>query len=211
MMNRMRAGLAPVLLTLLTLLLVAASPAGANVQSPDEVVREVAGNLLDALGENSDAYRDNPEQLEELVRRDLLPALDVEYSARLILGRAGRGATPEQITAFADTMAEVLISRYATGMLEYQDRRQLEVLPLRGELNERATRVRTRVQTTNGAFIPVDYVFRKTDDGWKAFDVIVEGISYVTTYRNQIQPQVQESGIDAVTERLARGEIELSE
>ncbi len=173
MRNRMRAGLA---LALLALLLAATSPAGANVQNPDEVVREVAGNLLDALGENGDAYRDNPEQLEELVRRDLLPALDVEYSARLILGRAGRGATPEQITAFADTMAEVLISRYATGMLEYQDRRQLEVLPLRGELNERATRVRTRVQTTKGAFNPVDYLLRKTDDGRKALDVIVDGI-----------------------------------
>ena len=207
MSNQIRVGLTCALLSLL----LAAMPAGATLQSPEEVVREVAGNLLDALGENGDAYRANPELLQELVREDLLPALDVEYSARLILGRAGRGASPEQISAFADTMSEVLIERYATGMLEYRNREQLEVLPLRGDLNERATRVRTRVRTLNGAFIPVDYVFRKTDDGWKAFDVIVEGISYVTTYRNQIMPQVQESGIDAVTERLARGDLELSE
>jgi phospholipid transport system substrate-binding protein len=200
------------LLALLTLLgtLLLAAPAVAQ-ETPEDVVRRVAGDLLESLEQNKASYEADPAQLESLVRQDLLPALDVEYSARLILGRAGRSATPEQITAFADTMSEVLIERYATGMLEYEGRERMEILPQRGELNERATRVRTRVRTTNGAQVPVDYVFRKTDDGWKAFDVIVEGISYVTTYRNQIVPQVTESGIEAVTERLARGELKLGE
>ena len=199
----------PVLATFLVALLLA-GPAAAQ-ETPEDVVRRVAGDLLESLEQNKTEYEADPAQLETLVRQDLLPALDVEYSARLILGRAGRDATPEQITAFADTMSEVLIERYATGMLEYEGRERMEILPQRGELNERATRVRTRVRTTNGAQVPVDYVFRKTEDGWKAFDVVVEGISYVTTYRNQIVPQVTESGIDAVTERLARGELKLGE
>lgn len=199
-------------LALTTLLagLMLTGPAAAQ-ETPEEVVRRVAGDLLESLEQNQAAYQSDPARLEALVRQDLLPALDVKYSARLILGRAGRGATPEQIEAFANTMSDVLIERYATGMVEYRGREQLEVLPQRGELNERATRVRTRVKTNNGTQIPVDYVFRKTDDGWKAFDVIVEGISYVTTYRNQIMPQVTESGIDAVTQRLARGELELGD
>jgi phospholipid transport system substrate-binding protein len=200
------------LAALLTLLAALLFVDGALAQeTPEDVVRRVAGDLLESLEQNKAVYQADPGQLEELVRRDLLPALDIEYSARLILGRAGRSATPEQIAAFASTMSDVLIERYSTGMLEYQGRERMEVLPQRGELNERATRVRTRVRTTNGAQVPVDYVFRKTDEGWKAFDVIVEGISYVTTYRNQIVPQVTESGIDAVTERLARGDLKLGE
>ncbi len=192
-------------------LLLSLAPLGAAAQTgPEELVRQVAGDLLQKMNENDAAYRSDPTLLHELVRTDLLPVMDVVYSARLILGRAGRDASDEQIQAFADTMSEVLIERYASGMTEYRNREQLEVLPLRGELNDRATRVRTRVKTPSGTQVPVDYVFRKTEDGWKAFDVIVEGISYVTTYRNQIVPQVQELGIDAVTERLARGEIELS-
>ena len=187
------------------------SAAVADDQSPEDLIRSVAGNLLQKIGANEDQYRANPELLQDLVRTDLLPTMDVRYSARLILGRAGRGISDEQLTAFANTMSEVLISRYADGMLEYRNRDQLQVLPLRGELNEKAQRVRTRVRTENGTQIPVDYVFRKTDEGWKAFDVVVEGISYITTYRNQIMPQVQEAGIDAVTERLARGELKLSE
>lgn len=199
-------------LFIMLLVLGAGLPALSSAQAtPEEVIREVAGTLLTKIEENKEEYRSNPALLEDLVRSDLIPAMDVKYSARLILGRAGRDATDAQVTAFADAMSNVLIERYASGMLEYRSREQLEVMPFRGELNDRATRVRTRVRTLNGAQIPVDYVFRKTDSGWKAFDVIVEGISYVTTYRNQIMPQVQASGIDAVTQRLARGDLELKD
>lgn len=200
-----------IILGLFLSLAISAQAAAAAQPLPEEVVRTVAGELLKKIGENKEEYRSDPVLLEQLVRTDLLPAMDVEYSARLILGRAGRGATEAQIKAFSDAMADVLIERYATGMLEYRNREQLEVLPFRGELNDRATRIRTRVRTLNGAQVPVDYMFRKTDSGWKAFDVIVEGISYVTTYRNQIMPQVQESGIEAVTLRLTAGELELKD
>lgn len=193
-----------------TLPLAALTPVQAQEQNdPEAVVRQVAGDLLQKLNDNGEAYRADPALLHDLVRNDLLPVMDVEYSARLILGRAGRDATDAQIGAFADTMSEVLIERYASGMVEYRNPEQLEVLPLRGELNERATRVRTRIRTPNGAHVPVDYMFRRTPDGWKAFDVIVEGISYVTTYRNQVMPQVQADGIEAVTARLRSGELQL--
>ena len=85
------------------------------------------------------------------------------------------------------------------------------MLPQRGDLNEKLTRVRTRVKLPKGGEAPVDYAFHKTADGWKAFDVIVEGISYVTTYRNQIMPDVQANGIDAVIARLDSGQFELAE
>jgi phospholipid transport system substrate-binding protein len=190
-------------------LLVGVPAAGAAVEDPATLVERAAGDVLDQLAAREEEFRARPELLEDVVRNDLLPLLDVDYAARLILGREGRGASEAQLDAFADAMSGILISRYAEGLLEYRQREQLEVMPTRGELNERMTRVRTRVRLLNGNFVPVDYVFRLTDEGWKAFDVIIEGISYVTTYRNQITPQVQQSGLDAVTERLRRGELKL--
>jgi phospholipid transport system substrate-binding protein len=190
-------------------LLLGAPAAGAAADDPAELVRQAAGHVLDQLAAREDEFRADPERLADVVREDLLPLLDVRYAARLILGREGRGASDAQINAFADAMSEILISRYSDGLLEYREREQLEVLPLRGELDERMTRVRTRVRLLNGKFIPVDYVFRKTEQGWKAFDVIIEGISYVATYRNQIIPQVKQEGLDAVTNRLRRGELKL--
>lgn len=182
-----------------------------NVSAPDQLVSDTAGRILAQINANYDAYSEDPELLGEVVRADMLPLLDMEYTARLILGRTGRDASQAQITAFTDAMTRLLVDRYSTGLMSFRSRDQLEVLPLRGELNERMTRVRTRVKMESGGFAPVDYVFRKTGNGWKIFDVIIEGISYVTTYRNQIIPEVQANGLDAVIERLNNGELVLQD
>ena len=108
-------------------------------------------------------------------------------------------------------MSNLLIDRYAQGLLQFSSKIKLHVLPQRGELNEKLTRVKTRVTLPDGGEAPVDYAFRKTPDGWKAFDVVVEGISYVTTYRNQIMPEVQANGIDSVINRLNSGQLQLAE
>ncbi len=197
---------------MLATLLAALLPVPLLAEGPVDIVTASANRLMEKLEANRDELSGNPEVARRLVREELLPIMDTTYSARLILGRAGRGATPEQVTAFANAMSTSLIDRYATGVAEFRRRDQLEVMPMRGDANERMTRVRTRVQLPDGQHVPVDYVFHKTDDGqWKAFDVIVEGISYVTTYRNQVMPQVESLGIDAVTERLKSGELKLEQ
>lgn len=198
--------------SLAVLALVLAGAARANTaDDPAELVSDVAGKISTALQEHEAEYQSDPQLLEELVRQDVMPLMDIDYAARLILGRAGRGATPEQLAAFAKTTQDILISRYAKGLLDYRSRNQIEVMPTRGELNDKMTRVRTRVRLQSGDTVPVDYVFHKTPDGWKVFDVIVEGISYVTTYRNQLMPQVEQMGIDEVTARLGSGSLQLSD
>ena len=187
--------------------LMAQSQAG----DPVSLVEDINVRIFANVSENLEEYTANPEALKSLVRTDLMPMLDVKYAARLILGRAGRGIEQEKIDQFADCMTNLLINRYSDGLLYFSSEVELQVMPQRGELNEKITRVRTRVQMPNGSEAPVDYAFHKTADGWKAFDVIVEGISYITTYRNQIMPDVQANGIDSVIERLGTGQLELAE
>jgi len=178
---------------------------------PVSLVEDTTGRIFTNLAENLEAYTAHPEDLEDLVREDLMPLLDVDYAARLVLGRAGRGLTKEKIDEFAICMSSLLVNRYSKGLLYFGSEIKLRVLPQRGELNPKLTRVRTRVTLANGGEAPVDYAFHKTPEGWKAFDVIVEGISYITTYRNQIMPDVQANGIDSVIARLASGDLELAE
>ncbi len=168
-------------------------------------------NLFKEVNDNLAKYESDPEALQALVMRDLVPMLDSNYSARLILGRAGRGVPPEKIQAFSDAMVNMLVSRYSEGLLQLHSTEMVKVLPQKGELNDKLTRVRSRVVLPDGGEAPIDYAFHKTPEGWKAFDVIVEGISYVTTYRNQIMPDVQANGIDSVIKRLTSGELELAE
>lgn len=178
---------------------------------PVSMVEDVTVHIFEDVANNLEHYSENQEALQELVRRDLIPLLDVNYAARLILGRAGRGLAKEKIDEFAESMSNLLVSRYSQGLLHFSSEVKLQVLPQRGDLNEKMTRVRTRVTLPTGGEAPVDYAFHKTSHGWKAFDVIVEGISYVTTYRNQIMPDVQANGIDNVIARLNSGQLELAE
>jgi phospholipid transport system substrate-binding protein len=178
---------------------------------PVSLVEDVTVHIFEDVANNLEHYSENQEALQELVRRDLIPLLDVNYAARLILGRAGRGLAKEKIDEFAESMSNLLVSRYSQGLLHFSSEVKLQVLPQRGDLNEKMTRVRTRVTLPTGGEAPVDYAFHKTSHGWKAFDVIVEGISYVTTYRNQIMPDVQANGIDNVIARLNSGQLELAE
>ena len=201
-----------IFLALLVLCLISidvfAQPEGDDPVSLDT---NTTDNMLSKVDENFEEYQANPIALQALIRSDLIPLLDVHYSARLILGRAGRGLEKAKVDEFADAMINLLIVRYSDGLLQFRSKEPLWVLPHRGELNEKLTRVRTRVKLPNGGEAPIDYAFHKTPDGWKAFDVIVEGISYVTTFRNQIMPDVKDNGIYIGINLLTAGELELTD
>jgi phospholipid transport system substrate-binding protein len=198
--------------TALSLFAAAGLPASvADNREPVAIVEETTSHILGVLDARREEFTAEPELLRAVVREDLLPLIDLDYSARLILGRSGRGVTPDQLSEFSRAMSNVLINRYADGLLEFRSDEQVEVLPLKGDNSDRLTRVRTRIKLENGGFAPVDYAFRKTEAGWKAFDVTVEGISYVITFRNQIAPRVEADGIEKVTADILAGNIKVDE
>ena len=79
----------------------------------------------------------------------------------------------------------------------------MQVLPFSGDLNDKRTVVRTQVVLDDGKKLSVDYAFRKSKEGdWKAYDVIIEGISYVTNYRNQVDAEIRKVGIEKLIANL---------
>ncbi len=193
---------------ILTLAFLIFTPALAT-DDPSELIRQTTLELFDLVEENRELYEREPDRLRDELERILKPNTDIIHSARLVLGRHGRGLEREQVEAFAEALSNQLMRRYATGLLEFRSREQVEVLPLAGENTERMTRVRTRIRLDSGSRAPVDYVLRKRDGQWMVFDVIVEGISYVATFRNQIGEEIRRNGFDRMLERLQAGEIEV--
>jgi len=193
------------LIALIALAGSAAAPAQAP--GPVEVVRETTDRLFELVEGRREYYEANVDQLRADIRPILLPRVDILYSGRLVLGRQARGMERNKVIEFANALSDLLIRQYADGLLEFRTRDQVDTLPLAGDNNDRMTRVKTRVTLDNGQSAPVDYVFHKTDGEWKIFDVIVEGISYVATFRNQIGEQIRAEGFDTTLEKLKRGDI----
>ncbi len=210
MMNKTNRNFAWFRRAALGLILATASTAWTDDRTPAQIVENTAGSILEQIDARRSEFQEDPDSLKMLVHEKLLPMLDQIYSAKLILGRQGRGQPEDKLKEFADALSTLLTDRYSTGLLRFRSREQMEILPPNPKDNERLTRVRTRVKLENGGSAPVDYAFRKTSDGWKVFDVTVEGVSYVLTFRNQLAPKVAAEGIDKVTADLRAGQIDVT-
>lgn len=178
-------------------------------EEPATIVRNTSDRLFELIDANRAAYQADPMPLQQEVRKNLLPNIDSLYSARLVLGQNGRGLSDEKVAAFSDALSDLLVRRYSEGLLKFKSRDQVEILPEQAGNTERMTRVRTRVRLDSGSEAAVDYVFRKRDDRWWVFDVIIEGISYVATFRNQIGEEIRRDGFDRVLSRLQSGELQI--
>jgi phospholipid transport system substrate-binding protein len=185
----------------------ASGPAGAQgaaaaAATPDQVVQGIADDLGKSIEGHQAELKNDREKLIKLIDGILLPHFDIDYASILVLGQSARSATPEQRARFAKAFYNSIAHRYAEGLLNYTKGR-VRVLPSKGDTNDKRTIVRTEVVLDDGKTLPVDYAFRKTQDGtWKAYDVIIEGISYVTNYRNQVGAEIAKSGLDALIARL---------
>lgn len=177
---------------------------------PVEMIETTTGELFTLIEAYRNDYPDDRERLYQGLKTIIGNRSDEIYSARLVLGRYGRGLETDKIQAFADALADLLMRRFGGGLVDFESRDQIDVLPLAGDNSDRMTRVRTRVTLANGDRAPVDYMVRKRDGKWLIFDVIVEGISYVSTFRNQFAEEIRQRGFDATLERLRSGEIEVA-
>jgi phospholipid transport system substrate-binding protein len=200
-MTPLLARLAPAALLCAAALAAAAEPVPG--QAPQELIESTARQLLQALDANREAVRKDPERVQQLVDQHLLPHFDTDYSARLVLGRHWRNATPAQRQRFIDAFYRSLLRNYGAALADFTADR-LAVLPFRGDLASGQATVRTEVKRSDGTRVPVNYTLRATPAGWKAWDVTIEGISYVRNFRNDVGAEVDQRGLDAVIERLER-------
>lgn len=183
-------------------LMTAAAVSGAAVaQTPNDVIRGAADELAEQLSTRRDELEADPQALYETVNAIILPRFDRRYAAQLVLGRNWREASDEQRDAFIDAFYDTLLQKYADGVLEYDEDR-VEILPFRGDESKPRVIVKSLVTLDDGTEVPVDYGLVRRDSGWKVFDVVVEGISYIRNFRTEINAEINASSLDAVIARL---------
>jgi len=185
----------------------APAPAAAHAaaQQPSEIVQASAQGILKDLDANRDLYKKDPSKVSALVDKYLLPHFDTEYAARLVLAKYWRTATDDQKKRFIDAFYHSLLSNYGSALAEFTADR-LKVFPTNVAPTDDHATVRTEVKRDNGDRIAVNYELRKEPTGWKAYDVNIDGISYVKSYREDFGTQIDQKGIESVITRLQKGE-----
>ena len=169
---------------------------------PHEVVARSAQEVANRLEGRRDYLADNPGELYALVDDVLLPNFDTRYASFLVLGRANwNAATREQRDRFVAAFFDFLVRNYAEGLLAF-DPRSIVVDDDGPEPDGKRALVQTSMRQDDGTAVPIIYALRRTDSGWKVYDVRIEGVSYLQNYRNQFGAEIAANGIDAVIARL---------
>ena len=163
-----------------------AVPAWAQ-EAPDALVKRVSQEVLTIVKSDPKVRAGDQARIRETA---------------LAMGRNWSKATPEQQAQLAEQFKTLLVRTYSSAITTYKDE-TIEYKPLRMDAGASDVIVRTQVNRANGAPVPIDYSLAKGADGnWKAYDVIVRGVSLVPNYRDEFNDQIKAGGVDGLIKKL---------
>ena len=187
----------------------AAAPAAATTQgSPSQLVLSNSNRIVATLEKRRSEFKSNPASLDKFISTEFNTMFDRDYAAGLVLGRHGRGASDADVKLFADALADSLMSRYGSALLSFDTGLKVRVkseTPLKGGA---IVKVSSEYMRAGGQTTPVDYLMRKTGANWQVFDVMVEGVSFVQTFRNQFDAPLTSKSIKQVAADLRAGKMQ---
>ena len=185
-----------------TAALAAFSAAVAQAQpAPDALIKTVATDVTTVLKADP-AILSNAAKLKELIENKLIPNFSFARMTQLAMGRNWAKATPEQQAALTKEFQTLLVRTYSGALANFRNN-TIDVRPLRMQSAETDVTVKTVINQANGQGIPIDYSLEKgTDGSWKAYDIIVAGVSLVTNYRDEFNTVIRDQGVDALVKQL---------
>jgi phospholipid transport system substrate-binding protein len=170
--------------------------------TPQKLIETSSKALFADLDANRARYRKDITQLYKVVDNLFLPHVDVDFAAQQVLGKYWRTATPEQRKRFVTAFYRSLLTTYGDALIDFTGDR-MKILPFQGDASQPRASVRTEIKRSNGASVAVAYSLRKDAAGtWKVWDVVIEGISYVKSFREDFGLEIERKGLDGLLQRL---------
>lgn len=179
-----------------------------SAATPSKLVLDNSTRVLTTLEARRAEFTTDRVALQKFISAEFEQMFDSKYAAQLVLGRHGRGAADADVDRFAQALTSNLMGRYGSSLLDFNTRLKVRVkseTPLRGGA---MVKVSSELTRQGGDPIPVDYLMRKVGNDWKVFDVMVEGVSFVQTFRNQFDEPLSRKSINAISTDLEAGRLQ---
>jgi len=190
-------------MALVVLMCGAAVVAYADVVAPDVLIRNTVDEVTAIIKQDKDIQAGDQKKIQALVDAKVLPHFDFGRMTQLAVGKYWRSASPEQKQALVTEFRNMLVRTYTKVFTVYRDQ-TIEVKPYKLAVDdETEATVKTLIHKPGSQPIPVDYELKKAADGWKAFDISIEGVSMVMSYRGTFTSQIQQNGIDGLIKTMA--------
>jgi phospholipid transport system substrate-binding protein len=178
-------------------------PVAAQELGPEDLVKKVTQEVFDAIKSDKQLAAGDKQKAIKLAEEKVLPHIDFEEATRLAVGRGWAQASPEQKKKLVSEFRNMLVRTYSNAITAYQGQ-TMKVMPVRMKPGDTEVTVHNQFLRAGGKPVLLDYSMRKTDDGWKIYDIVVEGVSLVLTYRSEFDAVVKQEGIDGLIKRLSQ-------
>lgn len=178
------------------------TPAAAQELGPEEMVKKLTADVLEAIKSDKQLQAGDKRKALQLAEQKIIPHLDFRESAQLAMGKSWNAATAAQQAQITNEFRSMLTRIYSNAIDVYRGQ-TMRVLPLRQPPGATEVTVRNQYLREGRPPVPVEYAMKKTPEGWKIYDISVEGVSLVLTYRAEFESITRVSGIDGLLKRLA--------
>lgn len=178
--------------------------------APDELVRRTTNDVLAIIKADKDLQSGDTRKIVQLAEEKVLPNFNFSRMTQLAVGKSWREATDAQKQALTKEFRTLLVRTYSTSLTQYRNQ-TIDVKPAKIGAGDTETVVKTLINQPGGQPIPIDYSMEKTPTGWKAYDIVVDGVSLVTNYRSTFADEVRKGGVDGLVKTLADRNTKSSE
>ena len=178
-----------------------ATAVGAQELGPEDLVKKVTTDVLDSIKSDNQLAAGDRRKALALAEQKILPHVDFREATMLAMGKSWHMATPAQQTQAVNEFRSMLVRIYSNAIDVYRGQ-TLKVLPLRMPAGATDVTVRNQYLREGRPPVPVEYAMKKGPDGWKIYDISVEGVSLVMTYRAEFESITRSSGVDGLIKRL---------
>lgn len=172
--------------------------------SPYTVLESVGNKLFSRIAANQQEIKKFPPIMEKIVEEELMPSIDYRYASYRILGKHLRKTNKEQRAKFVESMRRNLARTYANALMQYKNQ-QVIFEPEKATNGKKIVAVKTQIIDVNRPTIDVVFKMRqnKKTGQWKAFDMVVEGISLLSSKKAELSKKIAKQGVEQVTIELA--------
>jgi len=188
MIKHIQITLAALLLSLITSVSVASDEHPAQT-----LIVESITAMLEVLETEGDRLKSEPEYLQAKVDELIVPNLDFNTMTKLAVGKFWRKADAAQKTELVAEFKTLLLNTYTSALTQYSGE-SIAFEPFRPESREDRAVVRSTFSPSGGSDVPVTYKLREKN-GWTIYDIEVNDISLVTSYRSAFANEIDKGGI----------------
>jgi phospholipid transport system substrate-binding protein len=177
-----------------------------NLLPPQQAIQNASDQLQKRLQDSS--FTRDFKQITQFVNEVIYPHTDFDRISALVLGKLWKTATPEERGRFKQEFQTLLVRTYSRAFIEFKEW-SVRFLPLQMEPGATKVVVKTEVLQPGIQPVGVNYRMFLSNGQWKAYDILIEGVSLVTNYRTTFTNEVQAKGsLTAVIDSLAKRNAE---